>query len=604
MKPLYVFSTFFFLGMLVLAGCVAVPESLQPPQVVGAQESASEPTLTVTSLDNSIPLGSSFPILVQLSSLPPNQNVDLQLEDLGVTPSSHTASTTSDSVGRATLQLSGRATRPQLDALNVLGFFEGGTVGGMLLVNFDPPLQNELQAQATIIGKPTTHEAYVRASPVVGGLRGLEAAHAEMPPVLRVNNVRFPEPNGRLGKPLNLLQYNAGVQIGDGVKASQFDAQFGPSQASGCSSGNTYVYLTTFIDYYQVPMPAGTRVYISGHAPKQTRHVGENGKLCFDFTSGTIIQFSILGWTSTGIYMHDGSDSYRLEGYSKVFGAAYNTTLTAANILGKTVNVTSSTKDYSYRSLRVFYKINKVYNWERFVPNNPYSSFPLSVVYPDSALETTRAGYGRMFIDAAFYSSDRTLFHEFGHEVYYRRMLGADTYRYYHEQAVVRGQTALPLCAGSIGWSPWKHTDGCAGMLEGFALWFEGVSTRAGLGTSFSTAIEFDISPGTNGGGAVPGHVAQFLYDLTDAHAPVGSTTPISSKVPDSDADEVKNTTMPDLGTRYSNVARYFHGANPGSSTFTYMYQNRIQPALHPDHRPDHCAVVRRNTLAVRGMCG
>lgn len=260
------------------------------------------------------------------------------------------------------------------------------------------------------------------------------------------------------------------------------------------------------------------------------------------------------------------------------------------------MRVATSTSNPQYRSLRVFYKINRVYNWERAVPNNPYSSFPLSVVYPDVALETTRAGYGRMFIDQAFYGTDRTLFHEFGHEVYYRRMLGADTYRYHHEQAVKYGRTALPLCAGSIGWTPWKYTDGCAGMLEGFALWFEGVSTRAGLGTNPSVAINFEDPPGTNGGAAVPGHVAQFLWNITDAHANV------STQVQDKDVDEVKNTTA-SLASRYSGVARYFKDANPGSSTFTYMYKNRIEP-LHPaTERVDFCAVVRRNTLAVSGMC-
>lgn len=576
-------------GLVVLSACKAIPDSPRVQQSVEVQH-GDEPALTVTSLDNSIPLGDSFPILVELINLPPNQHVELQLGNLGITPSLSEASVTSDSAGRAELRLTGRAARPQLDALNVLAFFEGGIAGGTLLVNFDPPLEGELQAQATTVGEPTTHAEYVNTTPTLTSLEDYEATGADMPPVSRLNGVRYPKEDGTLDEPMDVLMYNAGTQVAE-------TDSVGPSQVSTCSGGNTYVYLTTLIDGSQQLLPPGTRVTVSNDAPRQTRHVEANGRLCFNYTSGQTVWFSILGWTNTGIYLHDSSDGYRLEGWTKVLVAPYRTTLTAANIRGDYVRVTTSTTDRSYRSLRVFYKINRVYNWERFVPNNPYTSFPLSVVYPDVSLFTTRAAYGRMFIDEAFYGTDRTLFHEFGHEVYYRRMLGADTYRYHHEQAVKHGQAALPSCAGSIGWTPWKHTDGCAGMLEGFALWFEGVSTRAGIGANPSPSIDFEANPGPNTGAAVPGRVTQFLWDITDAHANA------STQVQDKDADEVINTTA-SLASRYSGVARYFKDANPGNSTFTYMYKNRIEP-LHPaSERVDFCAVVRRNTLAVSGMCG
>lgn len=548
------------------------------------QEGAGEPTLTVTSLDNSIPLGDAFPILVELSNLPPNRRVDLQLDNLGITPSVYDTSVTSDGTGRAELRLTGRASRPQLDALNVLGFFEGGIAAGMLLVNYEPSQEGELQAQAAVVGEPVTHQEYVSTLPTATSLKELEVYNADPAPALRLDGIRFPEEDGSLGEPTDLLQYDMGSQTGDTTVSEQ---------ALGCSSGNTYIILRA---YSGNPMPVGTKVYISGAAPQQTRYVGANGKLCFTMNPGSVLYFNVQGWTSTGIYLHDSSDWYRIHAWYKRIYAPYRGTLTAGNVLGDVLTVADDFVSTGYRGLRVFYKINRVYDWERFVPNNPYRSFPLSVVYPDISLETTRAGYGRMFIDEAFYSVDRTLFHEFGHEVYYRRMLGADTYAYHHEQAVKWGNTALPLCAGSIGWSPWKDTDGCAGMLEGFALWFEGVSTRAGLGTSPSTIIDFEYPPGTNGGAAVPGHVAQFLWDITDAHANA------STQVQDKDADEVKNTTA-SLASRYPAVARYFKNAPPNSSTFTYMYKNRIEP-LHPaSERVDFCAVVRRNTLAVRGMC-
>lgn len=292
-----------FVGLVILSACKAIPDSPGVQQSAEVQQSASEPTLAVTSLDNSIPLGDSFPILVELSNLLPNQVVDLQLDNLGITPSLSEASVTSDNAGRAELRLTGRASRPQLDALNVLAFFEGGIAGGTLLVNFEPPLEGELQAQATTVGEPTTHEEYVSTTPTFTSLEDYEATGAEAPPVSHLNGVRYLEEDGTLGEPMDVLMYNAGTQVADNVA---------PSQVSTCSTGNTYVYLTTLIDGSQQPLPPGTRVAISGSTPRQTRYIGANGRLCFDFNSGTIIQFSILGWTNTGIYLHDSSDGYRL----------------------------------------------------------------------------------------------------------------------------------------------------------------------------------------------------------------------------------------------------------------------------------------------------
>ena len=581
--------------LLILSACKAIPDSPQVQQSIGVQHGEDGPTLTVTSLDNSIPIGDAFPILVELDNLPPNQQIDLELANLGITPSVNEASVMSDDFGHAELRLNGRASKPQLDGLNVRAFFEGGTVANLLLVNFEPPQEGELQAQATTVGEPTTEAEYIASLPTVTSLEELKADN-DPPPAYKVDGVRFPEEDGSLGEPVNLLEYNTGKQAGDGVVSAQ---------AVGCSSGNTFVYARTLIDGATVSMPAGTKVFISGDAPDQTRYVGANGKLCFTFTSGKRLDFRAQGWTTTGIYLHSGADFYRLVSWLRTWLAPSGGTLTASNVLGDEMRLARTSSDGYYRGLRVFYKINRVYDWERSTPGSPYTTFPLSVVYPDTAIWTTRAGYGRMFIDEGDFDYDPTLFHEFGHEVYYRRMLGADSYRYWHQRAVERGETAMPGCVGSIGWDIWKHVDGCAGMLEGFALWFDGVTTRAGIGANYvrSQRLQFDpepFDPANNAnrptGGAVPGRVAQFLWDITDAHAGV------SSYVRDVDADEVINKDA-DLKGRYSGVARYFKNAAPNDSTFTYMYKNRIQTVFPADQRDEHCAVVRRNTLAVTGMC-
>ena len=157
-----------------------------------------------------------------------------------------------------------------------------------------------------------------------------------------------------------------------------------------------------------------------------------------------------------------------------------NSPLNAASLQGKSYYLADRNTDSARRnSLRVWYKINQVYNWERSA-HNLYDTFPLSTVYPDGnpIIFRSRAHFGRMYIEAGDGTNDATLFHEFGHEVYYRRMLGGASYGGYHRDAVATNNTSAPACAGYANpflKSYWQTTEGCVAMLEGFAEWFSAV---------------------------------------------------------------------------------------------------------------------------------
>lgn len=593
--------------LLVLAGCRTTEPSV-PQEFSAAREEAALPTLTVEALRESIPLGNSFPIIVELEDFPPNDTITLDINNWGIIPSISEASVTSDGAGRAEVRLSGRATKAQLNMLSVRASFAEGTAANVLYVNFEPSHESDFQAQAeTIIGEPVTLDEYYASLPVLDGLDALEVYGSDKPGDVIVNDVRFPEENGNLGEPMDIIVSNAGSQVGTGEPSST---------AASCTRALTKVFLKSYVDGSFQPLPSSTRVYISGDmtAPSshrtlnQTRHVGAGGAL--EFTAGCekTTTFKILAWTQTGIYIHTRTiDTYPLRTWQTQVVSPSGRINTPTSLRNTTVYASTKNSASNIQlAQRVFYKVNRVHDWER-TSHGLYDTFPLSVVYPDSSqiIPRSRAYYGRMYIKPADGAYDPTLFHEYGHEVYYRRMLGESAYQSSHEKAVKTGLSDFPWCYGSTGWSVWSHVDGCAGMLEGFALWFESITTRV-LSNRWRDTNLFDpeVKPSISSkpaGAAVPGRVAQYLWDVTDAHAL--SNTNAQNLIPDTDADAVKYyNSLESVKQRYARVASHFYNAHPVEN-FTYMFKNRISPKLSSSQRDLYCSVVKYNTLAVTGMC-
>jgi hypothetical protein len=373
-----------------------------------------------------------------------------------------------------------------------------------------------------------------------------------------------------------------------------------------CTPKWTHVNLRLEIDTKSRPVPPNTRVFVSGDAPDQTRYVKDDGRLDFEFGCGRRIHFRVYAFTSTGMYLHTHTPG-SLASWLKTILPGYGAPdFTADSIRNATVMTTEASDATVSRWIqRIWFRINQVYNWERSA-HSVYSTFPLSTFYPSNDYFNnvrSRAAVGQIQLVDSDADSDITIVHEFGHEVYYRRLLGASEYNIH--QKAMEGQAAFPICAGATYWQIWKFTDGCAGMLEGFALWFDAVATRVlGVGSRDSQPYDIydfppDIRPTTNApkGAAVPGRVAQYLWDVTDVH---GDNS--GMKIQDEDSDAVKDyrdsslSLSQDLNRRYAKVASFFYDAAPNQD-FNYMWRYHIRAKLTDTQEANHCKVLVYNTL-------
>ena len=246
-----------------LCGCRAVSSEPTTSRGFQALQNTTEPTLSVDVLDMSIPVGDSFTVAVRIQNAPPLQNVNLQIIGTGITPSVYSATVATDSLGSAELRLSGRAAKPKLNALDVIGSFEDGNIlTGSAYVNFEPDSEATLTAQAAqVVGEPITIEEYLDSLPVVTNQSELEEIQADAPPAVVLDNVVYRTAAGKALPPLDAVMFNSPRQVID-TQPSSGQAQ--TLQAAACSPKQTvYVYLKTSADNGNiVDIPVGLNVAI------------------------------------------------------------------------------------------------------------------------------------------------------------------------------------------------------------------------------------------------------------------------------------------------------------------------------------------------------
>ena len=562
-----------------------------PQQVTAEQESSSAPTLTVASFDNSIPLGDSFPVAIDITNAAPNEELELEIEGGGIIPSVTKASVTTDSSGNAQVRLSARATQPSLDALHVVAHSSSDTLMGSLYTNFEEPYVEgaELRTQSQKpVGEPLTVDEYYETLPVARTEEEVEAFNEDPSPpkAYILDGVQFKNVDGKLEKKFDAVVLDGGTEYIDTTSA-----QSQPSlSAQACTVKPTHVILKTVIDTRPTAHIKGTRVRIDTYSePTQVRYVGDNGRIDFNYSCSTKVSFQVDSWTNTGMYMHTGKDILlreRLFAWKKDI-AAGGKVFNADNIRGTTVRTDGDT--LSIDSQRLFWKTNQVYDWERR-SHSLYDTFPLDTYYPYTGFGGL-SGVGRTHIPGAGARLDPLIFHEFGHEVYYRRMLGGAEYGRLHQAVTILGRTpAYPVCLDALGWKPWAIEGHCAGMLEGFALWFETVSTYAlGAGIDRSFDPEFRPTTGTQTlGHHRPGSVAQFLMDVTDSHS-----TGVLPNRESSSIDPVRQLDA-NISVRYRNVAQFFHHGRIEAS-FTDVWKNMFKPRLSKSELVSYCVVKKHN---------
>ncbi len=340
---------------------------------------------------------------------------------------------------------------------------------GSLYTNFEEPYIEgaELQTQdKKPAGEPLTVNEYYETLPVARTEAEIETFNEDPSPpkAYILDGVQFKNVDGKLEKKFDAVVLDGGT---DTIETATL--QSSPALTSqACTAKPTYITLKTIVDQNPTAHIKGTRVRIDTHSePVQVRYVGDYGRVEFSYSCSTRVSFQVDSWINTGMYIHTGKDIFSKE---KLFAwkkdiAAGGKVFNADNIRGTVVRTDGNT--LSIDSQRLFWKINQVYGWERR-SHNLYNTFPLDTYYPYIGVGGL-SGVGRTHIPSAGARYDPLIFHEFGHEVYYRRMLGGAEYERLHQNVTLRGQLpTYPACLGALGWEPWAIEGLCAGMLERF----------------------------------------------------------------------------------------------------------------------------------------
>ncbi len=501
--------------------------------------------------------------------------------------------------------------------LAATAYTSADTITDILYVNFnEPTVSDDVLGTLNVgseLGEPVTVEEYIADAPVAKTVDEVETLRASNAPVFVIDDVQFLDELGKLSEPVSAVQFSTGT-----VEVENSSPQLRTQAA--CATKETYVFLKTSVSGSNVNVPTGTRVFVNAIASpggpnvRAVKYVQDGGRVNFNLACDKDIFFTLEGYTNTGLTIHNPSNGGRIYNWSQLI--AGTKILTADDVRGRVLNFGTSGDSISRLSQRVWFRVNQVYDWERTSYGSPYTNdrFALDIVYPARDFSNnarSRAAYGQMQIVDGDALEDPTLFHEFGHEVYYRRLLGGSQFEYYSREAVA-GRGAYPLCAGSLSWTPWKQVDGCAGMLEGFALWFDAVATRA-LGTESRPVNVFQPEPRSttfNRSFATPGRVAQYLWDGMDVHLPLSQLTAAEARFRDTDqpadfrnlGDKITSTDK-NVKNRYAYIANFFTKGAPNED-LGYMWRYSIRPKLSADGVSKHCDVLEFNLVGRLYGCG
>lgn len=589
----------FLLCSLAIVSCRAVPDDPSPD--VQSQEGAS-PYVSIATAESEIRIGDTFSVRIRVENVPANEEIVLGLKGDCISVVTPTIKVWSGSAGSVDTLVDAIPTCAKLATLVVSATTSLETLTDALFINFGdamlPTKSRLMTASEATVGEPTSLETYFMGLPRATTAEEVYNYRDSGTPAFFVDNVRFPQSNGSSGEPVNGLEFGSNPEIiSSTTNSSKLTAQ------AGCTTKSTYVYLKSTIDGRLLPLPAGTRVEIAaivspgGPNVKSIKYVGSGGRVAFNLACDDSIYITAEGYTPNGLTVHAfASGVYR---WNKNI---YGTNLNADSVRGKVLNLgDASVSSVSRLAQRVWFRTNQVYDWERNTPGSPYTNnkFALDIIYPArdwSNNVRSRAAYGQMQIVAGDALDDPTIFHEFGHEVYYRRILGGPLFEHYSRQAA-SGSATYPVCIGSLNWYPWKYVDGCTGMLEGFALWFDAVATRR-LGTSstqtriFEPEKRLSSTPST---AATPGNVAQYLWDATDVHLADAQLIGEQKEFRNADADAIVSFTR-STDARYAAVARYFDGGATNED-LGYMFRFRIWPKLTATVRENHCKTLDMNKI-------
>lgn len=628
-KPLVYYLVVSF---LILSSC-----SQQPPELQTSSQASSEPTLTVKASVGKVRLNQSFPVTITITGVEPESDLEVSLEGVaGISTSTDFTQLSADTKGRASLRVNATVSTRNHSSLIVSTEVAGHPLSATLDLVFDSKgtraIAKKVGATASE-GKaidiltyydalPRTSDpnyvlAYEREKYGLNNEHSINTASVDSfegaPDTLIVDEITYLLPDGSMSEPFSGIEYyladtGGGTPMPDDIEGVT-EAGGAITTQTSCGTVRTSTRFVQSIDGVEQPLPINTYVravdYNGIWADRiiEEWFIGANGYFWYDLplcdTAGgsskpdvyfifeTRTQKNVNGTSvADGLTASHGTLARR---HWWRTGTYYDITQTSRPSKVTVVGTNAEAKN----TQRLWYKVNQVRNWEREATG---VSFPADVLYPVAAYagvfgfysaDQSRAALGQIQIVYAQALRDDIIFHEYGHLAYYRKVMGASAYNAAHSCNLSATCVSFPTCGGCIGHNFSTDIGPEAAMIEGYADFFEAITTRNIPGASFGWSAEAPQSNYPVGLGS-EGRVGNFLWDLWDTSANIDPV------YPDTDNDPVKPSGS--AKARYKTIANYFlDGAL--SWEFKRFWNDNIKTELSGQTLLDHCIVLRFNTL-------
>ena len=612
------------LCLLVLGGC----NTTQPTPT----QTAPEPQIKLEALTKRIPLNQPFPVAVTVEDAAPDMLVEVSVVGMpGFTPSTKLVTLRTDQQGFAEASFDATVNEPGYLRLSVNANVGEANYSDSLNILYGSP-SSSLSIQSSGEGDVVDEEDYLESLPRAteeGYLEWFEEEPVDgvtsepvpdSPPAVIIEGVQYETLDGGLTEPEYAVEYFLeGTGEGEpgpedlAEAAGTLDNFLSPQLA--CSGPLIWTHVTFvhridlngngYLDTNEtaVPVPRGTHVDVLDKNQNSTLlytgYVGSGGRLDFPLppcdaavrnNSDPDPLFKVIGGSNKGLSTHYGLLNYRHEWRTDVY---YDQN--SYEMRGKVIDVTSTKGANNVGAQRIWYRMNQVYDWVKSIGSSGYNNFPVDIYFPaqdGGGVATTRATVGRIMVVPGHSTRDDILFHEFGHEAYYRRMYGESDYVSKYKSSTKTLQPGVfPSCYGCLGHTYYKSSSRDAAMVEGWADFFEAVTTREIPGITRSYRYIEDPNKYSSYlpleyGENVEIWVAAFLWDWYDTPDDNGGTDDDNIAVPF------------DSRGRYENVASRFVNVYP-VSYLSSMWRLRILPSLKPEKGEVvlMCGILKKNTL-------
>lgn len=430
-----------------------------------------------------------------------------------------------------------------------------------------------------------------------------------------MDDIQYMTLEGKWSEPASAIEYylpdtGGGEPLPGEVDGAAADGQSqaplgGIQPMANCGSAPTYVTFRQSIDGESELMPERTYVRAvdyNGIFPDYILaegFIGTNGRFTFNLPicdtstifdhSAPDVYFILETRTNNGLTASHGTFARR---HWWRTGTYYNQTAAALKTL--TITVLGANAE-ARNTQRIWHKVNQVREWERTATN---LTFPVDILYPVSdylgIADESRAALGQIQIVFNHAQHDSVLFHEYGHLVYYRRMMGETAYNNEHACNLSGACASFPPCTGCIGHNMTIDIGPTAAMIEGWADFFEALSTRLVDSAGDGWGAELMQSYYPTGLGA-EARVGNYLWDIWD-----------NGVDPFANSDPTGKDLVSPAGTanvRYAAIIHHFRNM-PLTSGLQNVWSIRIKPSLSSQGIQNHCAVLRHNTLtAIDSVC-